>query len=88
MQRFTSVFGMGTGGSTALWTPGKLVSHKMVDSSDFEVNANKYIVSVLSALRLFWRYMVKPHGSLVLVSYTHYCASTPSLSTLWSSTAL
>ncbi len=26
-------------------------------------------------------YMVKPHGQLVLVSYTHYCASTPSLST-------
>jgi len=32
--------------------------------------------------------MVKPHGSLVLVSYMHYCTSTPSLSTLWSSTAL
>ena len=26
-------------------------------------------------------YMVKPHGQLVLVSFTHYCASTPSLST-------
>ncbi len=25
---------------------------------------------------------------LVLVSYTHYCASTPSLSTWWSSTVL
>jgi len=25
--------------------------------------------------------MVKPHGQLVLVSFTHYCASTPSLST-------
>jgi len=25
--------------------------------------------------------MVKPHGQLVLVSCTHYCASTPSLST-------
>ncbi len=30
MQRFTSVFGMGTGGSTALWTPGKLVSHQII----------------------------------------------------------
>jgi hypothetical protein len=27
-------------------------------------------------------YMVKSHGLLVLVSFTHYCASTPSLSTL------
>ena len=27
-------------------------------------------------------YMVKPHGQLVLVSSTHCCASTPSLSTL------
>jgi len=33
-------------------------------------------------------YMVKPHGQLVRVSFTHYCASTPRLSTLWSSTAL
>jgi len=26
--------------------------------------------------------MVKPHGQLVSVSSTHYCASTPDLSTL------
>ena len=32
--------------------------------------------------------MVKPNGRLVLVSYTHYCASTSSLSTRWSSWAL
>jgi len=25
--------------------------------------------------------MIKPHVQLVLVSFTHYCASTPSLST-------
>src|SRR4029078_8178964 len=36
-------------------------------------------------LRRCGRYMVKPHGSLVPVSLTHYCASTPGLST-WSST--
>ena len=37
--------------------------------------------------RGLWReeYMVKPHGSLVPVSFTHRCASTPGLST-WSST--
>src|SRR5690606_11805460 len=33
-------------------------------------------------------YRIKPHGQLVLVSYTHYCASTPSLSTFWSRTTL
>jgi len=32
--------------------------------------------------------MVKPHGQLVHVSFTHYCASTPCLSTSWSRTAL
>ena len=33
-------------------------------------------------------YRVKPHGQLVLVSLTHYCASTPNLSTSWSTTTL
>ena len=33
-------------------------------------------------------YRVKPHGQLVLVSLTYYYASTPSLSTWWSSTTL
>jgi hypothetical protein len=33
-------------------------------------------------------YRVKPHEQLVLVSSTHYCASTPSLSTSWSRTTL
>src|ERR1035441_10076716 len=32
--------------------------------------------------------IVKPNGRLVLVSFTHYCAFTPSLSTKWSSWAL
>ena len=33
-------------------------------------------------------YGIKPHGRLVSVSLTHYCASTPDLSTWWSATAL
>ena len=39
---------------------------------------------------LTWRqsYRVKPHGQLVSVSLTHYCASTPDLSTSWSRTTL
>jgi hypothetical protein len=32
--------------------------------------------------------LIKPMRRLVLVSFTHYCASTPGLSTWWSSTAL
>ena len=33
-------------------------------------------------------YRIKPYGQLVSVSLTHYCASTPDLSTSWSSTTL
>ena len=33
-------------------------------------------------------YRIKPHGQLVPVSLTHYCASTPGLSTRWSSATL
>ena len=33
-------------------------------------------------------YRIKPHGQLVRVSLTNYFASTPRLSTLWSSTTL
>jgi hypothetical protein len=36
----------------------------------------------------YFRESVKPIELLVLVSFTHCCASTPSLSTWWSSTAL
>ena len=33
-------------------------------------------------------YRIKPHGQLVSVSLTHYCAYTPDLSTSWSRTTL
>src|SRR5437773_12566500 len=33
-------------------------------------------------------YRIKPHGQLVSVSLTHYCASTPDLSTRWSAATL
>ena len=43
----------------------------------------------LKALSLVWQgYRIKPHGQLVSVSLTHYCASTPDLSTRWSSATL
>ena len=35
----------------------------------------------LTAPKRIGCYMVKPHGQLVIVSFTHYCASTPILST-------
>ena len=44
--------------------------------------------NLLKALTVGQSYRVKPHGQLVLVSLTHYCASTPSLSTSWSRTTL
>ena len=41
-------------------------------------------------VRDIWLYvcLIKPIETLVSVSFTHYCASTPDLSTWWSSTAL
>ena len=44
--------------------------------------------SLYSNLDCRQSYRVKPHEQLVLVSLTHYCASTPSLSTSWSRTTL
>ena len=137
MRRFTSEFGMGSGGSNALCSSGKPVwpkpngvafSHTLyrvqlktadrVGSGDaarvecFAVHARigtdlvffgavvanslvcllivlaTRILAQLSLSMTALGYMVKPHGQLVLVSFTHYCASTPSLSTWWSSTAL
>ena len=38
--------------------------------------------------RLTQGYRIKPHGQLVSVSLTHYCASTPDLSTRWSAATL
>ena len=45
------------------------------------------VVSSQSLMRQV-NFMVKPNGRLVLVSYTHYCASTSSLSTRWSTWTL
>src|SRR3569623_450031 len=38
--------------------------------------------------RIDQSYRVKPHEHLVSVSLTHYCSSTPDLSTSWSRTSL
>src|SRR5574343_543214 len=47
------------------------------------------VVIVMSCCScLIQGYRIKPYGQLVSVSLTHYCASTPDLSTSWSSTTL
>ena len=48
------------------------------------LSVDKFVVfiSAMTTLKLLGCYMVKPHGQLVLVSFMHYCTSTPSLSTL------
>ncbi len=43
--------------------------------------ASYFLVAGKHSPKLIGCYMVKPHGQLVHVSYTHYCASTPCLST-------
>ena len=65
----------------------------LIVSSTLQNAAGNYLACVeslrnrASALRRV-NSMIKPNGRLVLVSYTHYCASTSSLSTWWSSRAL
>ena len=45
-------------------------------------------ISTRTILSCRQNYRVKPHEQLVPVSLTHYCASTPGLSTSWSRTTL
>ena len=93
LSRFTVLFGMGRGGAKTLWPPNEegsvvrlgmlpgLESSKwlcilgLIDSSSFSNHDVR-------------DYRIKPHGQLVSVSLTHYCASTPDLSTSWSRTNL
>ena len=75
LRRFTSEFGMGSGGTTALKPPGKFC---------YLYQAENFV----SSPKHLRRCKVKPHGSLVSVSSTHRCAYTPDLSTSSSSTFL
>ena len=84
LRRFTSEFGMGSGGTTALVPPGifcfinRCIIHTTIDlKSRFKLKIN-ILVSQPKHLRCC---KVKPHGSLVLVSSTYRYAYTPSLST-------
>ena len=85
LRRFTSEFGMGSGGTTALKPPGKFCFIRPLLRSDLICIRLKIFSHPPKQLR---RCKVKPHGSLVPVSSTHRCAYTPGLSTSSSSTFL
>ena len=85
LRRFTSEFGMGSGGTTALSPPGKFCFHPAFLRDDLICNQAEHFVSSPKQLR---RCKVKPHGSLVSVSSTYRYAYTPDLSTSSSSTFL
>ena len=85
LRRFTSEFGMGSGGTTALSPPGKFC----FTSPSYDALVNLYQAeNRLKSPKQLRRCKVKPHGSLVPVSSTHRCAYTPGLSTSSSSTFL
>ena len=87
LRRFTSEFGMGSGGTTALRPPGKFCL-----STRHVLTCRCHLYQAYLSMSLppkhLRRCKVKPHGSLVPVSSTHRCAYTPGLSTSSSSTFL
>ena len=93
LSSFTSEFGMGSGGSHSLWPPGKGVGEGAVrwraclQGSVFTLG-ELFSIGAHHTPEVFGCYMVKPLEQLVLVSFTRYRASTPSLSTSWSPRAL
>ena len=68
MHRFTSEFGMGSGGTSALLPPGKpdRVAHPCSQLEFSGIQPGKVLKYLLEC------YMVKPHGQLVPISFTHY----------------
>ena len=86
LRRFTSEFGMGSGGTTALVPPGKFCL--LTRLSPVNLICYQAYLSMSLPPKHLRRCKVKPHGSLVLVSSMHRCTYTPSLSTSSSSTFL
>ena len=88
---------MGRSGTKSLWSSG-ITCHQAVLCTTQSIHrvcksacisiAPTFGITVLYYLFGSQSYRVKPLGQLVLVSLTHYCASTPSLSTSWSTTTL
>ena len=74
LRRFTSEFGMGSGGTTALVPPANSVyQHVSLTYRLICIRAE----NSLNSPKHLRRCKVKPHGSLVPVSSTHRCAYTP-----------
>ena len=100
-SRFTVLFGMGRRGSNSLWPPSKRVGGRPCWSTPRIGWACRFnnLEEVRLGFRLGntntvvpWRraqgYRIKSHGQLVSVSSTCCHASTPDLSTRWSSATL
>ena len=85
LRRFTSEFGMGSGGTTALQPPGKFC---LLTRFSPVVDVICIKLNVVSSPKHLRRCKVKPHGSLVSVSSTYRYTYTPDLSTSSSSTFL
>jgi hypothetical protein len=85
LRRFTSEFGMGSGGTTALSPPGKFCFQHVLRTHRVICIRLKIFSNPPKHLR---RCKVKPHGSLVSVSSTYRYAYTPDLSTSSSLTFL
>ena len=79
LRRFTSEFGMGSGGTTALQPPGKFCLSDRFSRSD--VICNQAEIDVCLSPKHLRRCKVKPHGSLVSVSSMYRYTYTPDLST-------
>ena len=86
LRRFTSEFGMGSGGTTALQPPGKFCL--LTRSSPVNVICYQAETDVCLSPKHLRRCKVKPHGSLVSVSSMYRYTYTPDLSTSSSSTFL
>ncbi len=75
--RFTSEFGMGSGGSKTLWSPSKFFNSESCFCVLYTFNS----VLALSPSKPLGCCMVKPHGQLVSVSSMPHSTYTPDLST-------
>ncbi len=75
--RFTSEFGMGSGGSKTLWSPSKFFNSESCFCVLYTFNS----VLASSPSKPLGCCMVKPHGQLVSVSSMPHSTYTPDLST-------
>ena len=64
------------------------LTNHFIDLDLRAISAYPQILTLTPNNRWHQNYRVKPHEQLVSVSLTHYCASTPDLSTSWSRTTL